>query len=60
MLLGIDKIERERLAVIDSDGNKLTYGEIVDLAIQLRDNLPHRTLCFMMVENTAECAKCPQ
>ena len=57
MLLGIDKIERERLAVIDSDGNKLTYGEIVDLAIQLRDNLPHRTLCFMMVENTAECAK---
>lgn len=57
MLLQIDKIERDRLAVIDSDGNKLTYGEIVDLANQLRAQLPHRALCFMLVENTAECAK---
>ena len=57
VLLQIDKIDRDRLAVIDSDGNKLTYGEIVDLANQLRAQLPHRALCFMLVENTAECAK---
>ncbi len=57
MILGLDKTERDRLAVIDSDGNKLTYGEIVDFAKQLRDSLPQRTLCFMLVENTVECAK---
>ena len=56
MILGLDKTERDRLAVIDSDGNELTYGEIVDFAKQLRDSLPQRTLCFMLVENTVECA----
>ena len=57
MILGLDKTKRDRLAVIDSDGNKLTYGEIVDFAKQLHDSLPQRTLCFMLVENTVECAK---
>ncbi len=56
VLLNIDHIARERLAAIDSEGGQLTYGQISDLALDLRERFERRSFCFMLVENTVECA----
>lgn len=54
MLLNLDKIEPTRLAVIDSEGNSITYGEIVRRALEIREQQAERTLHILLVENTAE------
>lgn len=51
MLLGIEHIDTHRLAAIDSEGGKVTYGEILQLADYIAKNIPERALCFMMVGN---------
>lgn len=51
MLLDIDRFEPERLAAIDSNGDTLTYGEIIALADRLRNALPGRSLMFILTEN---------
>lgn len=54
MLLDIDKIEPSRIAVLDSEGNKVTYGEIVQRALDIRSQHEERELRILLVENTAE------
>lgn len=54
MLLDIDKIEPSRIAVLDSEGNKVTYGEIVQRALKIRSQHEERELRILLVENTAE------
>ncbi len=54
MLLGLEHIAPERIAAIDNDGKQLTYGEILDLSSIIMDNVPVRSLCFMMVENNVD------
>ena len=49
MLLGIGDIDKERLAAIDSEGGRLTYGEIVHRAREIEENVTERALCFMSV-----------
>ena len=51
MILGIDKIEQSRLAAIDNNGGRLTYGEIIRRAEYIADTVSRRALCFMLVEN---------
>ena len=51
MLLGIEHIDTHRLAAIDSEGGKVTYGEILQLADYIAKTIPERALCFMMVGN---------
>lgn len=51
MLLDLDRLDPERLAAIDSNGDTLTYGEIIALADRLRNALPSRSLMFIMTEN---------
>lgn len=51
MLLGIEHINPEYLAVIDSEGGQLTYGDIVRRVKLIETIIPARALCFMMVEN---------
>lgn len=51
MLLGIEHIDTHRLAAIDSEGGKVTYGDILQLAEHIATSIPERALCFMMVEN---------
>ena len=57
MLLGLEHITPNRLAVIDSEGGLLTYGEILELARQLMDTVPERALCFLLVENNVQCVQ---
>lgn len=55
MLLGIEHIDTHRLAAIDSEGRKVTYGEILQLADYIAKTIPERALCFMMVGNNVTC-----
>lgn len=51
MLLGLEHIDADRLAAIDSEGGKLTYSEIIHRAEEIERTVSERALCFMLVEN---------
>lgn len=53
MILGIDHIDPKRIAVLDSEGNSVTYGEIVNEALRLREKYAEREFRIVLVENTA-------
>lgn len=55
MLLGLEHIDTKRIAAIDSEGGKLTYGEIVCRAQEIEEKVSDRALCFMLVENNVNC-----
>lgn len=55
MLLGLDHIDTNRIAAIDSEGGKLTYGDIINRAKEIEANVSNRALCFMLVENNVNC-----
>lgn len=57
MLLGIDHIDPKRIAVLDSEGNHVTYGEIVNEALRLREKYAEREFRIVLVENTANSVK---
>lgn len=51
MLLGLEHIDRNRLAAIDSEGGRLTYGEIIHRVEDIERTVSERALCFMLVDN---------
>ena len=51
MILELQNINPQRIAAIDSNGNKLAYSDITLLSQQICTNIPERTLCFLLVEN---------
>ena len=53
MLIDLDKQPAESLAALDSEGHAVSYGDICVLSDRLRQFLPRRALCFMLVENSA-------
>lgn len=55
MLLGLEHIDPNRIAAIDSEGGKLTYGDIINRAKEIEANVSNRALCFMLVENNVNC-----
>lgn len=50
-MLDIEKRDRSTVAAIDSGGDTLTYGDILDLAARLREELPARSLVAVLTEN---------
>lgn len=56
MLLNLDKIDPKRIAILDSEGGKATYGDIVARANALREEAKERTFCILPVENKASDA----
>lgn len=57
MLLGLEHIHPERIAAIDSEGGRVMYGEIIELAEHIATIVPKRALCFMLVENNVQCVQ---
>lgn len=57
MLLHIDHIAPTHIAVLDSEGNSVTYGEIVEEALRLRETHAEREFRIVLVENTADSVK---
>lgn len=51
MILNIDQRDASSLAVIDSKGNCLTYGELTDFSKDLRRDMPVRSLVFVLAGN---------
>ena len=51
MILNIDKHKENSLAVIDSAGEKLTYGELTEFSKELKRVLPSRSLVFVLAGN---------
>lgn len=50
-LLGLISKSPETIAAIDSNGERLSLGQIAALADMLRDSLPKRSLMFILTEN---------
>lgn len=53
MILNLDRQPSEALAAIDSDGNTISYGELVSFSGTVSSVMPARSLVFMMTENNA-------
>lgn len=51
MILGLQHIDPQRIAAIDSNGAELRYIEISHLSQHIASLIPTRSLCFLLVEN---------
>lgn len=51
MILGLQHIDQQRIAAIDSNGDILRYVDIATLSQQLTQHIAKRALCFLLVEN---------
>ena len=54
MILGLQNIDQQRVAAIDSNGNMLYYADITTLSQQITLRIKERALCFLLVENILE------
>lgn len=51
MFLQLDQKPTNQVAVIDDSGATITYGEIASFSTIFGEQLPHRTLIFILAEN---------
>ena len=51
MILGLQHIDPQRIAAIDSNGSTLKYAEIAQLSQHITSLVSQRALCFLLVEN---------
>lgn len=51
MFLGLDKKERAKVAAIDDSGQSVTYGDLCDFSGLFGNQLPSRSLIFILSEN---------
>ncbi len=52
MFLDIDKKKSDSLALIDNEGNRVTYGSLVGLMNSVGKNVESRALVFILCKNT--------
>ena len=52
MFLELDKKDPQKIAAIDSNERKCTYGEIVDFSESLGKLIPKRSLVMLLCQNT--------
>ncbi|MCR5601019.1 MAG: AMP-binding protein [Ruminococcus sp.] len=53
MFLNIDRKEKTNLALIDNEGNRITYGELAVLMDTIGEKVQSRSLVFQLCKNTA-------
>ena len=53
MILNIDKHEADSIAVMDSAGNELSYGGLVEFSEELVKIIPGRSVVFLLADNDA-------
>lgn len=53
MLLGIEKHRANQQAVVDSEGQEVTYGDLCAFVTELQSAVSQRALCFVMPDNDA-------
>ena len=52
MFLDLDKKNKDSVAVVDDEGKRITYGELTDLIIQIKEKVEPRSLIFDLCKNT--------
>lgn len=52
MFLNIDKQDKEKIALIDNEGNSVKYGEIPELMKNVGENVVSRSIIFNLCKNT--------
>lgn len=52
MFLNIDKQKKETLALVDNEGNRITYGQLMDLVVSIGEKIEERSLIFNLCKNT--------
>lgn len=52
MFLNIDKQKKESLALVDNEGNRITYGQLMDLVVSIGEKIEERSLIFNLCKNT--------
>lgn len=53
MFLELDKKDQNKIAIIDSEGNQCSYGQILEFASQFYEIIHKRTLIFILNDNSA-------
>ena len=53
MFLNIDRKPKDKLAVVDNAGNRLTYGELCDHANSIGPKMDPRAMVFCLCKNEA-------
>lgn len=53
MFLNIDKQEKEKVAILDNEGARIAYGELVEFVKNVGSRVEARTVIFMLCKNTA-------
>ena len=56
MFLEIEKKNKDSVALIDSDGNRISYGEIIEFGSTFQGIITKRTLLFILSKNCAGAA----
>ena len=56
MFLELDKKDQNKIAIIDSEGNQCSYGQILEFASQFYEIIHKRTLIFILNDNSAGAA----
>lgn len=51
MMLGLEHINSQNIAAIDTNGNKLQYADLKTASQEISSIIPERSLCFLLVEN---------
>ena len=52
MFLDLEKKEDNKPALMDSDGKKVTYGQLKAFAAEMENILPERCLVFILCRNS--------
>lgn len=52
MFLNIDKQDKDSIALIDNEGNKVSYGQLVELAKEVGSKVEARSMVFLLCKNT--------
>lgn len=52
MFLNIDKQKKESLALVDNEGNRITYGQLTNLVVSIGEKIEDRSLIFNLCKNT--------
>ena len=53
MFLNIDKQKEDSMALVDNDGNRVTYGELADFMYSVGIHVESRSVVFILCKNTA-------
>lgn len=56
MYLDLDKKNKQNMALIDSEGSKITYGEILSFVNKFRESVGRRALLFVLSRNCVGAA----